>query len=126
MNTVNLPRAAVSILKVIDQTISPTSQSSLCCTAFLPPEPDQCNRIANWISLTTGLEQEIGVTESWEVPEFREFNEGAYQKVCFFMLSCLILKSSVARGIPSLAAAPFGPATFPLLSARAASMSSFS
>jgi hypothetical protein len=71
---VNLPRAAVSILKVIDQTISPTSQSWLCCTAFLPSEPDheQCNRIANWISLTTGLEQEIGVTESWEVPEFWE------------------------------------------------------
>jgi hypothetical protein len=89
---VNLPRAAVSILKVIDQTISPTSQSWLCCTAFLPSEPDheQCNRIANWISLTTGLEQEIGVTESWEVPEFWEFNEGGYQKVCFFMLSCLI------------------------------------
>jgi len=30
------------------------------------------------------------------------------------------------RGIPSLAAAPFGPATFRLLSARAVSMSFFS
>jgi hypothetical protein len=29
------------------------------------------------------------------------------------MLSCLIFNSSVNRGIPSLAAAPFGPATFP-------------
>src|SRR6266404_4712403 len=35
------------------------------------------------------------------------------------MLSCLIFKSRVDRGIPRLAAAPFGPATFPLLSARA-------
>ena len=60
------------------------------------------------------------------MPEFWEFNEGTYRLVCFFMLSCLIFKSSVERGIPSLAAAPFGPATFPLLSARAASMSSFS
>ena len=51
---------------------------------------------------------------------------GTYRVVCFFILSCLIFKSSVDRGIPSLAAAPFGPATFPLLSARAASMSSFS
>ena len=42
------------------------------------------------------------------------------------MLSCLIFKSTVERGIPSLAAAPFAPATFPLLSARAGSMSSFS
>src|ERR1700730_11652973 len=51
---------------------------------------------------------------------------GTYRMVFFFMLSCLIFKSSVERGIPSLAAAPFGPATFPLLSARAVSMSSFS
>jgi len=51
---------------------------------------------------------------------------GDYRKVCFLISSCLIFKSSVERGIPSLAAAPFGPATFPSLSARAASMSSFS
>jgi len=51
---------------------------------------------------------------------------GTYRMVCFFMLSCLIFKSSVDRGIPSFEAAPFGPATFPLLSTRAASMSSFS
>jgi hypothetical protein len=52
------------------------------------------------------------------VAEFREFNEGSYRMVCFFMLSCLISSSSDDRGIPSLAAAPFGPATFPLLSAN--------
>ena len=50
--------------------------------------------------------------------EFREFNEGSYRIVCFFMLSCLIFTSSDDRGIPSLAAAPFCPATFPLLSAK--------
>src|SRR5260370_11203855 len=31
------------------------------------------------------------------------------RKVCFCMSSCLIFKSRVDRGIPSLAAAPFGP-----------------
>jgi hypothetical protein len=55
-----------------------------------------------------------------------EFNEGTYRTARLFILSCLIFKSSVERGIPSLAAAPFGPATFPLVSARAASISSFS
>ena len=56
---------------------------------------------------------------------FGELKEGPYRMLYFFILSCLIFISSV-RGIPSLAAAPFGPATFPLLSARAASISSFS
>ncbi len=56
-----------------------------------------------------------------------EFFESRFVKhVRFDTLSCLIFKSSVDRGIPSLAAAPFGPATFPLLSTRAASMSSLS
>jgi hypothetical protein len=41
-------------------------------------------------------------------------------------LSCLIFESSVERGIPSLAAALCGPATFPLLSAKAALIISFS
>src|SRR5258708_39101614 len=38
MNTVNLPRAAVSILKVIGQAICPTSESRLCATLLLPSE----------------------------------------------------------------------------------------
>src|SRR5258708_3460508 len=46
----------------------------------------------------------------------------SYWMLCLPMLSCLIFKSSVDRGIPSLAAAPFGPVTFPLLSTRGASM----
>ncbi len=41
---------------------------------------EQCNRLANIVangtSLKTGFENEIGVTESWEVPEFWELNEG--------------------------------------------------
>src|SRR5436853_6205231 len=46
--------------------------------------------------------------------------------LCFLMFSCLIFESSVERGIPSFTAASSGPATFPLLSAKAASMISFS
>src|SRR6202790_2857882 len=49
-----------------------------------------------------------------------------YRVMYLLILSCLILPSSVVRGIPSLAAAPSGPATFPLLSASAFSMISFS
>ena len=46
--------------------------------------------------------------------------------LCFLIPSCLIFESSVERGIPSFAAAPSGPPTFPLLSAKAASIISFS
>jgi hypothetical protein len=46
--------------------------------------------------------------------------------LCFLMFSCLIFESSVDRRIPSFAAAPSGPATFPLLSAKAASIISLS
>jgi hypothetical protein len=42
--------------------------------------------------------------------------------LCFLIPSCLIFVSSVDRGIPSFAAAPSGPETFPLLSAKAVSM----
>src|SRR5260370_7725284 len=75
MNTVNLPRAAVSILKVIDQAISPTSQSWLCCTAFLPSEPrsravqpnsqldfaDNRARTRNWSDRILGRARILGV-----------------------------------------------------------------
>ena len=44
----------------------------------------------------------------------------------FRMPSCLIFDSSVDGGIPSVAAAPRGPATRPLLFASAASIMSFS
>src|ERR1700737_3593664 len=121
---------------ILSRKIYPADQSSIWNTesdhlavlySFHPStDHGKCKRVPNWISLKTGLKVEIGVTEYWELPEFWELNERTYRKVYFFMLSCLIFKSSVDRGIPSLAAAPFGPATFPLLSARAASMSSFS
>jgi len=71
---------------------------------------EQCKRVPNCISLITGLEKEIGVTESQEVPEFREFNEGSYRMEYFFVSSRLIFKSSIKRKMPSLAAAPFDPA----------------
>jgi len=32
--------------------------------------------VANWISLKTRLEREIRMPESWELPEFWQFNEG--------------------------------------------------
>src|SRR5262245_49325033 len=44
----------------------------------------------------------------------------------FSIPSCLIFDSSVEGGIPSLAAAPLGPATFPRLLANAVSIMSFS
>jgi hypothetical protein len=70
------------------------------------------------------------MTKIREVPNFRESksNRGYCSAInlCFLMFNCLIFESSVERGIPSFAAAPSGPATFPLLSAKAASMISFS
>jgi hypothetical protein len=61
MNTVDLPRVAVSILKVIDLanvavTAVPQRHSS--------HTSDKCNRVPNWIALKTQLEKEIGVTGS--------------------------------------------------------------
>src|ERR1700730_1192038 len=70
------------------------------------------------------------MTKLRQVPDSRELKRGTYYcseiNLCFLILSCLIFESSVERGIPSFAAAPSGPATFPLLSARAVSIISFS
>ena len=79
------------------------------------------------------------MTRLREMPNFRELERrlilGELEKrahycceknLCFLMLSCLIFESSVDRGIPSFAAAPPGPATFPLHSANAVSIISFS
>src|ERR1700730_2645744 len=66
------------------------------------------------------------MTKLRQVPYFRELKRGTYYysviNLCFLILNCLIFESSVERGIPSFAAAPSGPATFPLLSARAVSI----
>ena len=69
------------------------------------------------------------MTRLREMPDFWKLKRGIYYseiKLCFLILSCLIFQSSVERGIPSFAAAPSGPATFPLHSARAASIISLS
>src|SRR6202047_349276 len=70
------------------------------------------------------------MTKIREVPKFRvlkkETNDYSEIDLRFLILSCLIFESSVERGIPSFAAAPSGPATFPLLSARAVSIISLS
>jgi len=72
-----------------------------------------------------------GLDEKWddEIPEsagFPGLKGGTYYdseiNLCFLMPSCLIFVSSVDRGIPSFTAAPLGPATFPLHSARAVSI----
>src|SRR3981081_4714360 len=58
-----------------------------------------------------------------------ELKRGIYYSeinLCFLILSCLIFQSSVERGIPSFEARPSRPATFPLHSARAASIISLS
>jgi hypothetical protein len=56
------------------------------------------------------------MTKIREVPDFRELKRGTYYhpeiNLSFLILSCLIFQSNVERGIPSFAAAPFGPATF--------------
>jgi hypothetical protein len=41
--------------------------------AFRPrTDHEWCNRVPNWISLKTGLEEEIEVTELRELPDFGE------------------------------------------------------
>ena len=70
------------------------------------------------------------MTKVQEVPDFRESKRGTYYyseiNLYFLIPNCLIFESSVERGIPSFAAAPSGPATFPLLSASAVSIISLS
>jgi ABC-type ATPase involved in cell division len=64
MNTANLPRAAVSIRKVIDKvhltgiTVTVAPHTDLA----LNNVQERCNLVSNRISLKTGLENEIRVT----------------------------------------------------------------
>jgi len=85
-----------------------------------------CKRVPNWISLKTRLWIGTWSDRILETVRILRVERGDYRKVCFFMLSWLIFKCSVDGGMPSLAAAPFDPATFPLLSVRAVSMICFS
>ena len=76
-----------------------------------------------------GLEGRLD-DETSGIAEFPVIKRGVYYcseiNLCFLIPSCLIFESSVERGIPSFAAAPCGPETFPLLSARAVSIISLS
>jgi hypothetical protein len=49
----------------------------MCCTVFFHPGTDleSCNRVPNWISLKTGLEDEIAVTQFGEMPDFALLRE---------------------------------------------------
>src|SRR5258706_297576 len=100
--------------------------SSIFLSFYPGTNENGCNPVSNWISLKIGARQRNRRDRILGSARILAVDEGAYRRLSFFILSCLIFRSSVDRGIPSLAAAPFGPATFPLLSARAASMSSFS
>ena len=73
---------------------------------------------------TEGLEEKLddGTPESAGFPELKGGTYYLEINLCFLIPSCLIFVSSVVRGIPSFAAAPCGPATFPLLSAKAVSI----
>ena len=77
---------------------------------------------------TKGLEEKLddGIPASAGFPGIKRRDLLPYDYVainlCFLIPSCLIFVSSVDRGIPSFAAAPSGPATFPLLSAKAISI----
>ena len=66
------------------------------------------------------------MAEIRQVSDFRQLKGGTCYSLeinlCFLIPSCLIFVSSVDRGIPSFAAAPCGPETFPLLLAKAVSM----
>ena len=66
------------------------------------------------------------MTEIRQVSDSRQLKGGTYYSLainlCFLIPSCLIFVSSVDRGIPSFAAAPSGPETFPSLSAKAVSI----
>src|SRR5437764_10814974 len=63
-----------------------------------------------------------------KLPKVRDFCRGGLKvlKRCVLILSDLIFESRVDRGMPSLAAAPEGPDTRPLVSTKVASILSFS
>jgi hypothetical protein len=84
----------------------------------------QCSRAPNLILMKNRARKDSEVTESQESPNCR-VERGARRTGLFFMFSCSIFKSGADRGISNLAAVRSRPATFPLLSARAAPMSSW-
>ena len=104
----NLPRGAVSILNVIEH-------------------PSGAMQLRAQLDVAENTARaEVRVTKFGDDAGFSAVERCPQRTLYRFILSCLILASRVERGTPSLAAAPFGPATFPLLSAKAASIMSFS
>jgi hypothetical protein len=68
-----------------------------------------------------------GIPEDGFRPQADElWRQDAVVNRFFSIFNCLIFDSNVEAGMPSLAAAPRGPATLPRLFARAASIMSFS
>jgi len=102
--------------------IGPGSDSRLSGTQKLSLAATWMN---SWLFVEV-IRVRTSLTEFRQVPDSRELKGGTYYyseiNLCFLMPSCLIFVSSVDRGIPSFAAAPSGPATFPLHSARAISI----
>ena len=116
----------LSILKVIG-----CSRDAQHCRHFSDWRKWKCNTETTCNILKTGGERQRSDDETSANAEFSGVGkEGTYCcseiNLCFLIFSCLIFESSVDRGIPSLAAAPSGPATLPLQSANAVSMISLS
>jgi hypothetical protein len=124
-NTVNLCRADLSILKVIG-----------CRRDALPcghPATD-----VRWVQSRGHMQpienRRLERRSDDEISANAEFSGvrkgGTYYyseiNLCFLIFNCLIFESNVDRGIPSFAAAPSEPATFPLHSANAVSIISLS
>ena len=81
-------------------------------------KPIENTRLETTPGAETSGSADISGTETKGTYCYSEMN------LCFLIFSCLIFESNVDRGIPSFAAAPCGPATFPLHSANAVSISS--
>src|SRR6266478_7792084 len=117
-----------SILKVIVMLFGPAMSLLRCChCGFRLTKMQHGGHMQS--TETKGLEEKLDDETSASAGFSGIKKMGLYNSetnLCFLILSCLIFESSVERGIPSFAAAPSGPATFPLLSARAVSIISLS
>src|ERR1700719_2291811 len=90
-------------------------QSQRAALRYFDPSCDYwwCNHVPDGISLKTRARRRKCGDRFLEGLRILRVERGAYRMVFFVMLSCLIFKCNVDGGIPSLAAAPFFPATLP-------------
>jgi hypothetical protein len=129
VNTANLCRSDLSILKVIRLShLAPVAVGIATVAAFTRIEMqfrDHTQQIGNR-RLRRQLNDEISA--SAELSGIGDEGICCYSEMNlrFLIFSWMIFESSVDLGIPSFAAAPLGPATRPLHSANAASMISLS